>query len=165
MDISKYVKKLDLPDNYQPPTLLEHEDITARPLTRNDLEDDLRAVNSSLEIIRNSRGGSWPSEEIEEDFDLLDLAWHEREFRDNLSFAYVVYKGDKYIGCFYLYPMGTRVSLSDDNKECDIDASWWVTTEAHESGYYERLYGALKKWLGQDFPFNKPYFSNKDIPI
>lgn len=137
----------------------------ARPLARTDLKDDMEGVNSSLELIRKTRGGSWPSEPVPEEFDLLDLAWHEREFRDASSFAYVVYTMDgKYIGCFYLYPMGERTELTEERIQYDIDASWWVTTEAYGHGYYEKIYQALTQWLGDELPFWKVYYSNKEIP-
>jgi len=75
------IKKLTLPEDYTPPVQLTYEDLIARPLTRSYLADDLAGVNSSIETIQKTRGGSWPTEELTEDFDLLDLAWHERELR------------------------------------------------------------------------------------
>lgn len=122
-------------------------------------------MNSSLELIRNTRGGSWPAEPVTEDFDLLDLAWHEREFRDGSSFAYVVYnESGEYIGCVYLYPMGVRTELKEELLEYDLDASWWVTSAAYKQGYYEKLYRAIQEWMKQ-LPVDKIYYSNKKIPI
>lgn len=164
MDYSKFIKKFDLPTNFIAPVELTYQDIKARPLTRGDLKADMDGVNSSLEIIRQTRGGSWPSEPVSEEFDLLDLAWHEREFRDTDSFAYVVYsESGQYIGCFYLYPMGVRSALSDELVRYDADASWWVTSAAYDENYYGKLYIALKEWLEQ-FPFEAVYYSNKEMP-
>lgn len=165
MDLSKFVKKFELPSSFAAPTELRYEHLIARPLTRTDLDDDLEGVNSSIETIQRTRGGSWPAEPLQKDFDLLDLAWHEREFRDASSFAYVVYGTDgMYIGCFYLYPMGHRTPLSEETVEYDVDASWWVTTKAYECGEYAALFSALKQWLANDFPFQHPYYSNREIP-
>jgi hypothetical protein len=164
MDYSRFIKKLRLPEGFAVPKELTFEDVIARPLMRSDLQADIDAVNSSLEIIRNTRGGSWPEEAVSEEFDVLDLAWHEREFRDNESFAYVVYgENGRYIGCFYLYPMGVRTTLSDKLVNYDVDASWWVTSAAYDAGYYEKLYAALGEWL-KSFPFNEIHYSNKEIP-
>lgn len=164
MNYQPYIKKFSFASSFKPPTKLEYEDIVAKPLTRSDLKEDMEAVNSSLELIRNTRGGTWPSEPVTEDFDLLDLAWHEREFRDGDSFAYVVYDtSDNYIGCFYLYPIGNRTELSEETNAYDIDASWWVKSKAYEQGYYEKLYAALQQWL-KEFPVNKIYYSNKEMP-
>lgn len=164
MNLKPYIKKFPFPDNFQPPTELKYEDLVAKPLTRSDLKADMEAVNSSMDLIRETRGGSWPSEPVTEDFDFLDLAWHEREFRDNGSFAYVVYDGsENYIGCFYLYPMGLRTELTENTNNFDVDASWWVTTKANENGYYEKLYSAIQQWLSK-YPTSKVYYSNKRIP-
>lgn len=164
MDLNKYVKKISFPTDFKPPVKLSYKDLVASPLNRSDLQDDLESVNSSLELIRDTRGGTWPSETITEEFNFLDLAWHEREFRDGDSFAYVVRNNqDEYIGCFYLYPMGLRTELNNDNIDFDIDASWWVCSRAYKQGYYEKLYNALKQWL-DEFPVSKVYYSNKQIP-
>jgi hypothetical protein len=166
MDYTAFVKKLTLPPNFQAPTEFISEDLVAKSLTRLDLHADMDAVNSSLELIRKTRGGSWPSEAVSEAFDLLDLAWHEREFRDGGSFAYVVHDASgTYVGCFYLYPMGVRTTLTDELLSYDIDASWWVSAEAYKHGYYEKLYQALQMWLASGFPGQNIYYSNKEIPF
>ncbi|MCA9309481.1 GNAT family N-acetyltransferase, partial [Candidatus Saccharibacteria bacterium] len=155
------IKRIPVPDDFNPPTELTFEDLVAKPLTRSALKDDLEAVNSSAKTILKTRGGSWPTEELSEDFDLLDLAWHEREFRDKTSFAYVVYdQSGAYIGCFYLYPIGERTPYSKDTKGFDIDASWWVTTNAYNEGYYEKLYAAIQVWLANEFSFANVIYSN-----
>lgn len=165
MNYQNYIKKFTLPADFKAPEKLEFEDLIAKPLTRADLKADLEAVNSSIETIQKTRGGAWPQEELSEEFDLLDLAWHEREFRDAASFAYVVYDNrGQYIGCFYLYPMGHRTELTEELNQYDIDASWWVTTDAYEQGYYARLYKGLVEWLSSSFPFSKVYYSNNEIP-
>jgi hypothetical protein len=165
MGYRNLIKKINLPINFTVPTQLIFDDITARPLGRKDLADDLAGVNSSIETIQQTRGESWPTERLDKDFDLLDLAWHEREFRDGDSFAYVVYNTNgEYIGCFYLYGIGVRAELTEELLDYDVDASWWVTSAAYNSGYYEKLYDALRQWLSVDFPFTKVYYSNQQIP-
>ena len=37
-----------------------------------------------------------------------------------------------------------------------------VTPDAYERGYYAKLYAALQRWLADSFPFENPYFSNRD---
>jgi hypothetical protein len=129
------------------------------------LKSDLKAVNFNRELIRKTRGVSWPEHDISEDEDFLDLAWHEREFRHNISFAYVIYNSyEEYVGCFYLYPMGVRTTLNEELSEYDVDVSWWVTNESYKQGDYKKLFIALNEWLDSKFTFKKPYFSNKEIP-
>lgn len=165
MDYKKYVKKFSLPPDFIAPEKLEYDDLVAKPLSRSDLLADVKAVNSSLETIRNTRGGSWPEAEIEERFDELDLAWHEREFREATSFAYVIYDiNNNYIGCFYLYPIGgERTQLTTQLIDYDVDANWWVTADANKQGYYRKVYRAMQTWLAI-FPFEKIYYSNEVIP-
>lgn len=172
-DLSRHIKRLTLPPTFTVPKHLQHDTLTAEPLTRAHVLEDLEAVNDSGATIRATRGGSWPSEILTEDFNFLDLAWHEREFRDRISFAYAMRdnsvlredgKGE-YVGCFYLNPLGARVPLSEELLEkYDVDVCWWVTTSAFAKGMYAVLYEGLKKWLKEDFPFDRPLFSNVVIP-
>lgn len=164
MDYHNFIKKFVLPSDFNAPESLTYEDLTARPLTRKDLKADLDAVNSSIETIQKTRGGTWPEEQLTEEFDFLDLAWHEREFRDNSSFAYVIYDAhNTYIGCLYIYPMGHRTQLTSEFLHYEADASWWVTADAYKQDYYEKLYKAIQEWL-KSFPFKTVYYSNKEIP-
>jgi hypothetical protein len=159
------VKSLDLPSGYVAPTELAYEDIRARAISRADLQDDMRGINSSIEIIRRTRGGKWPTEAVSEEFNYADLVWHEVEFREGSSFAYAVYDVDsRYLGCCYLYPMGGRTKLTEGLLKYDVDVSWWVTPEAYEQGYYAKLYAALRHWVADAFPFTMPFFSNIEIP-
>jgi len=165
MDYASFVKKLELPPGFTAPTQLTYEDIVARALTRSDLHDDVRGINASIEMIQATRGGDWPTGPVTEEENFVDLVWHELEFREGISFAYAVYDADgRYLGCCYLYPMGRRTELSEELLNYDVDVSWWVTPEAHERGYYTKLYAALRHWLAEEFPFGAVYYSNAAGP-
>jgi hypothetical protein len=69
-----------------------------------------------------------------------------------------------YVGCCYLYPLGRRTQLSEALLDYNVDVSWWVTPTAHERGDYGKLYAALRHWLATEFPFWRPYYSNREIP-
>ncbi|MGN6522986.1 MAG: GNAT family N-acetyltransferase [Actinomycetes bacterium] len=165
MDYTNLVKRLALPPGFSAPDKLTYEDVVARAISRADLHDDVRGINASLDLIRRTRGGRWPTGPVTEEFNYVDLVWHECEFRDGGSYTYALYDaGGGYLGCAYLYPMGGRTPLTDDRLTFDVDVSWWVTPDAYERGYYEKLYRALQHWLGEQFPFWQPYYSNADIP-
>jgi hypothetical protein len=165
MDYSRFIKKLRLPDGFAPPARLVHDDIVATAITRADLHDDVLGINASIELINATRGGGWPSGPVTEAFNEVDLAWHELEFREGTSFAYVVRdSGGAYLGCCYLYPMGRRTGLTGQLARHDVDASWWVTPDAYARGYYAKLHQALAGWLATEFPFRRPYYSNIEIP-
>jgi hypothetical protein len=165
MDYTDLIKRLVLPPGYSPSTELTDQDIRARAISRADLHDDVHGINASLDLIRRTRGGAWPAEAVSEDDNYVDLVWHEAEFRDGHSFTYAVYDSNgQYLGCCYLYPMGTRTPLTEELLAHDVDVSWWVTPDAYERGYYTKLYAALRRWLADSFPFENPYFSNREIP-
>jgi hypothetical protein len=164
-DLTGFVKSLHIPPGVIVPRELAHGDVRARALGRVDLADDVAGINSSVELIQRTRGDDWPTEPVSDEIDYVDLVWHELEFREQYSFAYVVRDlDDRYIGCCYLYPMGRRTAFTEELLAHDVDVSWWVTTDAYEAGYYEKLHAALQHWLVEDLPFTAPYFSNREIP-
>jgi hypothetical protein len=158
------VKRLNMPADFSPPTRLVHEDIIATAITRADLQDDVRGINESLDLIRRTRGGAWPSAPVTEAFNFVDLVWHELEFRERDSLTYVL-RDDQggYLGCCYLYPMGRRTPLTEDLLRYDVDVSWWVTPSAYAAGYYAKTQRALHRWLVAEFPFWTGYFSNREM--
>ncbi len=165
MNYKGLIRSLELPSGYTPPRELRYEDITARAISRADLVADVKGINASLDIIRRTRGGEWPSEPVTDDFDYVDLVWHELEFREHYSFAYAVYDtGGQYLGCCYLYPMGRRTPLDESLMQHDVDVSWWVTPDGYDRGYYAKLHRALHHWVTDNFGWNSPYFSNHEIP-
>jgi hypothetical protein len=60
--------------------------------------------------------------------------------------------------------MGRRTGLSEKLLNYDVDVSWWVTPDAYENGYCQKLHRALRHWLAEELPFGAPYYSNAVIP-
>ena len=165
MDLTPYSKKLVLPAGFVPPRVLRYDDIVASAITRDDAAEDVRGINASLDLIRETRGGTWPTDAVTEDEIIVDEYWHECEFRDGKSFTFILRAdGRGYIGCAYLYPMGVRQPLSPELAEHDVDVSWWVTPEAYDAGYYAKVHEALQKWTTHDYPFERPHYSNARMP-
>jgi hypothetical protein len=165
MDYRDLVKRLRRPDGWSAPTSLEYGAIRAVALTREHLHDDVAGINASIDLIRRTRGGGWPTEPVTAEFNYVDLVWHECEFREGDSFTYAVYGADgQYLGCCYLYPLGRRTPLTAELMAFDVDVSWWVTPDAYRRGHYATLYAALRRWLGTAFPFARPFYSNAEIP-
>ena len=165
MEYENLIRALDLPARFVAPAELRYDDIVARAISRADVEADVKGINRSIDLIRRTRGGDWPNGPVSEQFNYVDLVWHELEFRENYSFAYAVYDTTgRYLGCCYLYPMGRRTPLDEDLLRHDVDVSWWVTPEGYHEGYYARLYRALRQWSVESFPFRNPHFSNREIP-
>jgi hypothetical protein len=165
VEYAKFTRKLELPAGFAAPARLTYENLVARALTRADLDNDVRGINASIELIQTTRGGGWPDGPVTADFNFVDLVWHEQEFREGTSFSYAVYDRDgTYLGCCYLYPMGRRTALSEPLLANDVDVSWWVTPAAYARGEYEKLYRGLRHWLSAEFPFRAPHYSNAEIP-
>src|SRR5215216_3085316 len=139
MDYTKFIRSLELPVGYVAPPELRYDDVTARAISRVDVAADVKGINASIDLIRRTRGGDWPSGPVSEEFDYVDLVWHECEFRERYSFSYAVYEaGAQSLGCCYLSPMGRRTPLDESLLAHDVDVSWWVTPDAYRRGYYAR---------------------------
>lgn len=165
MDLTGLIKRLAVPAESAVPRTLKHKAVHAHAISRDDLDDDVAGINASLELIRRTRGGTWPSEPVTAEGNYVDLVWHECEFRDGKSFTYVLTTPKRgYIGCLYLYPVGVRRPLTADMLDHDVDISWWVTPPAYDAGLYAAADAAVQHWLGTDLPFTKPYYSNIAIP-
>ncbi|GAA2747805.1 hypothetical protein GCM10009868_38710 [Terrabacter aerolatus] len=166
MNYARFIKPLRLPPGFAAPSRLWFEELEARAISRADLDDDVRGINQSIELIRRTRGGGWPTEPVSEDHNYVDLVWHEQEFREQTSFTYAVYdQAGGYVGCCYLAPLGCRTPLTEQLLDCDVDISWWVTPGAYARGQYATLYRALRYWAEKEYAFEAPHYSNREIPL
>jgi hypothetical protein len=115
-----------------------------RALTVDDAERDFSAViDSSADIRAGNPGSKWP-EGLTKEANLLDLAWHQREFESRRSFAWVIETGGgEYSGCLYVYP-----SLTGE-KAADV-VWWWRTGTRVSKAHFRELLGA---WFAErDWP-------------
>lgn len=71
-----------------------------------DVYVDNFVVISSIDIIDQTRGGRWPTPDLTIEEDLIDLAWHQREFEAKSSFVFTVINKDQLecLGRIYFYP-------------------------------------------------------------
>jgi hypothetical protein len=165
VEYTHLIKRIVLPTGFAAPVTLVFEDVVATALGREHLREDVAGINASLDLIRRTRSGGWPTKPVTDEGNFIDLVWHECEFREGHSFSYAVHAAaGEYLGCCYFYPLGTRTPLSAELVARDVDVSWWVTPSAYERGYYEKLFHALARWGTEDFPFKALHFSNRLIP-
>ena len=151
-----------VPLSFVVPEVLETLDFRIRKLTFRDADLDYEAVMSNIDLIRKTRGGDWPTNDLTFEDDQIDLAWHQREFERRTSFAYTVMSLDetKCLGCIYLDPPGKRGKESDG---AEVDVSFWVVQAAYDRGLYAALFVAIRRWLA-DWPFRKITYSNVVLP-
>lgn len=123
------------------PTVHVLGDFTLRALSISDLERDFNAVMASAADIRAANpGSSWP-EGLTREKNLIDLAWHQREFESRRSFAWVIEDAEgEYLGCLYVYP-----SISGEKS---ADVVWWWRTGTMASDQSFRM--QLQSWLSGD---------------
>ena len=136
------------------------------PLTEAYLDVDLEAVNSSIDLIRETRGGTWPQKEVGRDEDFSDLVEHHRQFDERISFAYSVLTEDETecVGCVYIYPPNHPFDDSDKSgmpEDTDAVVNFWVSQAAHDNGFYPVLSEFVVKWIKDAWPFRRPYISNR----
>lgn len=148
------------------PPLLQTETYHARSLLARDVYDDYMAVMSSFDSIRATRGGSWPTSDLTFEEDMIDLAWHEREFTSGYSYAYVLHSNDntEYLGCIYVYPPERPSSLRQPQPDDQASVSWWVTDAAWKRGFYETLSTDIKQWFADAWPFERINWANHHLP-
>ena len=155
-----------LPPGFQPPLEVRVGHYVLRPLTEEYVEADLAAVNSSLELIRVTRGGSWPKHTIELEEDRADLVEHRQEFERRGSFAYAILSPDgaTCAGSVYVYPPNHPFDDSDKSgipADADAVISFWASRAAYDEGFYPVLYDFVSKWIATEWPFHKPYIASR----
>ena len=101
-----------VPNSATIPTGIKNKEFKIRMLTIHDLVLDYDAVMTSLEHLKGVFGpdSSWPSKNLTLEQDLIDLAWHQKEFEIKSSFAYTVMNlnESKCLGCLYIEPSGKK---------------------------------------------------------
>lgn len=113
------------------------------PLSPKHVDEDLAAVTATSHLM-DGLFGDWPTG-LTRDYNLVDLAWHEREFTARRSFSWIVRDADAvYIGCFYLFPeLGSRARAK---------ATFWLCDIPDREGVAKALKADLSAWLDTVLP-------------
>ena len=127
-------------------------------LTIDDLEIDFEAVTESRDRLKGllDPDSSWP-EGLTKKADLIDLAWHQREFTLGHSFAYTLVSPDesRCLGCCYIFPASVP----------DVDAAiyFWVRSGPDADQRDAELGRFLKDCLIARWPFKQVAFPGREI--
>ena len=113
------------------------------PLSHQFVDEDFAAVMASAPLFGDFFG-DWP-EGLTRDENLIDLAWHDREFTTRRSFSWIIRDRDgAYQGCFYLSPaMGMRGRAN---------AAFWLCNIPDRNAVASALKSALETWLATNLP-------------
>ncbi|MEO1538091.1 MAG: hypothetical protein AAFR73_10210 [Pseudomonadota bacterium] len=119
------------------------DDHILTPLTPEFVDEDFEAVLSTAPLLEGVFG-AWPAGLTRAD-NLIDLAWHEREFTARRSFSWIVRdRAETYCGCFYVFPeIGTRGKAS---------AVLWLCDLPDRLELAQVLKSALSAWLSENLP-------------
>jgi len=133
------------------PRRLETGRMRLRPLTIHDGVKDFDAVMTSRAEIRDlfGPGTGWPPDTLTLEQDLIDLAWHQKEFEIGGSYTFTVetLDGSQVLGCVYIFP--------PTHAGCDADVFYWVRTSELASGLQAHLWEQLRHWLAQAWRFRR----------
>ena len=101
-------------------------------------------------------GGTWP-EGLTIEENLIDLAWHQREFTIGHSFAYTVMNDDesRCLGCCYINP--------SDRPGFDAVAFYWVREAEFNAGFDAVLGAAFRRFIKEQWPFGRVGYPGRDI--
>lgn len=147
-----------LPADFSAPRVFETERLRLRPLTLNDAVKDYAAVMESETHLKTvfRPGSVWPTGMALEE-NLVDCAWHQKEFELGSSFTYTVVDlaETAVLGCLYIYP--TR------KPGYDAEISCWVRQSQLASGLDAHLFESAEAWIAKDWPLKNPAYPGRHI--
>lgn len=151
-------KRPIIPAGFTPPARADGPGFHLRMLTIHDAVKDFDAVMATAGRLKGflEPGATWPDGLTLEE-NLIDLAWHQREFTVGHSFAYTVMNDDesRCLGCGYINPA--------DQPEAwpgyDAVAFYWARDLALDASL-----GEVFRALVARFPFAKVAFPGRDQP-
>ena len=148
-----------IPNNFNPPQTLVADEFILRMLTVDDAVKDYDAVMTSVDHVRGVFGPNspWPMEDLTFEEELASLELHQKEFREQSSFAYAMMSLDesRCLGCVYIMP--------SDNARYDAVAVMWVRKSELSNGLDEKLFSAVRDWIAKEWPFKNIAYPGRKI--
>lgn len=91
----------------------------------------------------------WPALDLSLEQNIIDLAWHQKEFQLRSSFDYAVMSLDesRLLGCVYVDPA--------HESGTDGDVWFWARQSELSSGLEDQLGQFVASWLASAWPFKK----------
>lgn len=139
-----FFRKWEIPKNH------EMGDFHLKSLSIIENERDYSAIMESVANIRSAAPQlTWP-QGLTLEKNLVDLAWHQKEFEARRSFAWIIEDGSgEYLGCAYVYPS------IDGSRSADV-AWWWRRGfQVHHDKFETLFFGWLKSEEWPDLEYRK----------
>lgn len=113
------------------------------PLSADQVDEDFAAVQATAPLL-GGIFGNWPVGLTQRD-NLIDLAWHDREFIARRSFSWILRdEFGTYIGCFYIFPdLGVRGRAK---------AALWLCDLPDREAMARHIKTQLLAWLAAHLP-------------
>jgi hypothetical protein len=138
-----------LPPEFTVPAVVQTERFRMRSITIHDAFKDYDAVMSSREHLWKRFGTlwGWPAEDLSLEQNIIDLAWHQKEFQLRSSFDYAVMSPDesRLLGCVYIDP--------SNQPGTDADVWLWARQSELSTGLENHLGQFVASWLASAWPF------------
>jgi len=148
-----------IPDEFQPPVLVETDDFTVLPLGPELVDLDFVAYMSSIEHLQETftRSESWPHADISDEDAMQDMLNEQSRFNERESFAYAVLTsdGEREMGCIYVRP--------SSKPGYDAQVALWVTKADFDEGFDEALYEWTQQWIEESWPFAEVAYPGRAI--
>ena len=147
-----------VPEEFDVPLLLETERMRLCPMGVEDVVQDFCAVITSADRLRTvfDSSGTWPEGWTLEE-NLIELAWHQTEFKYRTSFAYAVTALDEseVYGSLYIYPT--------NKPEYDAEVTMWIRQSRVDEGLDSHLFATVENWVAERWPFKNPAYPGRRI--
>jgi hypothetical protein len=146
-----------VPDSFQVPTSYTAANYKLVPLGPAVTAVDYKAYMGSMDHIRKTQGGNWPTRQITMADQVKDMAGEKEQWEGRKSFSFAVLStdGTTELGCFYLRP--------SPKEGYDVVATMWVTKEEFAKGFDPQLYKDMKLWVAQAWPFKNVAWRGREI--
>jgi hypothetical protein len=154
-----YIQPL-VPPDFVVPTLATPA-YRLEPLTNRWVIEDFAAIIESFPHLDGLIGppGSLPDDGAYTlEVNVIELGWHEREFRTRHSFAFAAITHDdrREVGCMYLYP-------SPVPGEDAVGISW-ARWDPDDPGADARFFQEFREWVARDWPFGLVVYPGRTVP-
>lgn len=138
-----------LPEGFEVPEIVETARFRLRSITIHDAFKDYDAVMSSRQHLWDRFGEiwGWPPPDMTIEQNIIDLAWHQKEFQLRSSFDYAVMSLDekRLLGCVYVDPPQVEGT--------EADVWFWARESERPFGLEAELETFLLGWLVERWPF------------
>lgn len=140
-----------LPPEFTVPAVVQTERFRLRCITIHDAFKDYDAVMSSRDHLWGRFGDiwGWPEAGLSIEQNIIDLAWHQKEFQLRSSFDYAVMSLDegRLLGCVYIDPPNASGT--------DADVWFWARQSELSNGLEVELGRFVATWLASGWPFKR----------